>query len=81
MSSFRDGVKRLQDEQADLEAVKGSRALLSEEERKNRQDIINGLVKQYARLSSLCDGLGIRVEALQVKSAAPPPEADLLFDR
>lgn len=63
LSTLQTAIKALEAEQRKLEGSRNK--LLSETELKNREDVLIGLQKQYGRLSSLCEGLGMHVEPLQ----------------
>lgn len=62
LSTLQTAIQGLQAEQRKLESSRNK--LLSDTELKNREDVLHGLQKQYGRLSSLCEGLGMQVEPL-----------------
>jgi hypothetical protein len=79
LSTLQKAVHTLEEEQRQLETSRSK--LLSEPELKNRQEVLLGLQKQYGRLASLCEGLGMDVEPLhsgdRVDQAA---QEELLID-
>jgi hypothetical protein len=82
LNTLRAGIETLLDEQAKLEKVgKGGRALMSEDERKDREIITQSLKKQYARLVGLAEGLGIQANPLDQLEQQRVHEEDALIDR
>lgn len=79
LSTLQTAIHGLEAEQRKLENSRNK--LLSEGELKNREDVLLGLQKQYGRLSSLCEGLGMQVETLHAHDrAAEAAREELLID-
>jgi len=75
LAALRSSIYTLKVEQDSVQSSR--RRLLSEDELRTRNEVLEGLSKQYVRLVGLVEGMGVEVEALP-ETKASPAEGELV---